>query len=67
MTLLGKDNDQFSGLHWGGWVIKFIVEFELGIGQALRLHDKINKYLNKTFKVILEMNMYLWVRSEITD
>lgn len=66
MTLLGKDYDQFSGLHWC-WVIKLIVEFEIDIGQALRLHDKINKYLNKTFKVILEMNVYLWVRSKITD
>lgn len=66
MTLLGEDYDQFSGLHWC-WVIKLIVEFEIDIGQALRLHDKINKYLNKTFKVILEMNVYLWVRSKITD
>lgn len=39
--------------------MNFTAEFELGIGQAPRLQDKINKYLNKTFKVILEMNIYL--------
>lgn len=58
MTLLGKDAWVTEGL------IKFIAEFELGIGQAPSLQDKVNKYLNKTFKVILEMNIYLEARSE---
>ena len=65
MTFLDNGCAQFSGhvgdrrLDEGCWEINFISEFELGMGQAPSLHDKINKYLNKTSKVILEMNIYL--------
>ena len=65
MAFLGKDCALFSGqvgdrkLDRGFWEINFISEFELGIGKAPKLHDKINKYLNKPCKVILEMNIYL--------
>lgn len=38
---------------------RLISEFELDIGKAPKLHDKINKYLNKPFKIALETNIYL--------